>query len=161
MSSAKNGPGQKHCLMSMSTSTHVATEPISHRVWLVCSRPLGCPKYRIVTVLYSNNRVVGAISLCRIIVGFTVVCQGEFIHRITEVTKKFLSSSDQKRLENPVSPAYHAIAPPSPPGRAGSSTTIDGHFESSLTEMRACTGKDPNKARQSTYISYTAPCTNC
>ena len=55
-----------------------------------------------------------------------MVCQGEFTHKITEVTKLALKSFDQERLEYPVSPLYDAIAPPPSPCQPGSSILIEG-----------------------------------
>jgi hypothetical protein len=67
----------------------------------------------------------------RLVNELTVVCQGEFTSRITEAANNVSNSFDQ------VSHAYPAIAQPSIPSRPGSSTLINCHFESSLTEMQS------------------------
>ena len=55
-----------------------------------------------------------------------MVCQGGFIHKITEVTKLASKSFDQERPEHPVSPLYNAIAPPPSTCQPGSSILIEG-----------------------------------
>ena len=87
---------------------------------------------------------------------FTAVCQKEFIHRIPEMTNKPSNSSDQERLERPVSPSYGsypAISPQSFPCRPGSSILIDGHSEVSTVQERA-QGKNLPKADVRISFAY-------
>jgi hypothetical protein len=97
----------------------------------------------------------------------SVVCQGRFTHRITEVTKKASNSFDQARPEHPPSPAKPAIGPPSFPCRPGSLTLIDDQLECLLIEEQARHGprkgdtKGDGRLDRSTSIFCMIPCTDC
>jgi hypothetical protein len=97
----------------------------------------------------------------------TVVCQGRFTHRLTEVTKKASNSFDQARLEHPPCPAKPAIGQPSFPCRPGSSTLIDDQLEGLLIEEQARHGprkgdmKGDQSIDRSTSIFCMIPCTDC
>ena len=77
-----------------------------------------------------------------------MVYQGEFTHRITEVSNKAFNNPHQElRLERPVtsvSPlaAYPAINPPSSPCHPESSLMIGGHLEGSSAENQAHHGTE-------------------
>jgi hypothetical protein len=88
-----------------------------------------------------------------------VVCQGQFTPQITKVTKKLLNSFDQDPLKRPFSSSYPAIAPPSFPGRPGTSILLDGDSERSFngTQTHYGTGKKSTKGGRCTYIFCTKP----
>jgi len=84
-----------------------------------------------------------------------MVCQGEFIHRTTELidTVSSLNSLFPKRVRYQVSPSHSDVAIPSSPSRLGSLVLIDGHSESPLmarNHVRRWIWKNLGKPRRRT-----------
>ena len=102
-----------------------------------------------------------------------MVYQGEFTHRITEVSNKAFNNPHQElRLERPVTPvsplaAYPAIATHSAPRHPELSAMIDGHLEGPSTQNQAHHEteekplKEPTKGGQCSYLSCIVACTSC
>ena len=78
--------------------------------------------------------------------------KGGPLHRIAEVTEKFLKSFDQEHLDHPVFPAYPAIASPSSPCRPGLSITTARYFEGTLTEKQALHHRTGTRGGQCTFL---------
>ena len=97
----------------------------------------------------------------------STVCQGKFIHRITELIDMVSNSNSPapKRANVRYQTSHRDVAIPSSPSRLGSLMLTDGHSESPLVakdHVRRWIGKNLGKPCQRTsFVLFAAPRVNC